>query len=447
MKVPQFDLTRQYSDIKSEINAQIDKILSSGKVILGENVAEIEKEVANYVGTKYAVGIASGSDALLIGLRALGVEPMWNMDTLKMYLGETQSPCHSELDSESSDFIDKGREDWIPAKTEMTESAQTESDRKKYGNDVFVITTPYTFFATASCIVRNGAIPVFIDVDPYSYNIDLGKVEEWLDKNSKSLHPHTVKAIIPVHLFGRSMDLEKLNELSKKYNIKVLEDCAQSIGSECMVNGDIMKTGAAGDIGIFSFFPTKNLGAYGDGGMIVTNDEALYTRCKNLRVHGAGKKYYHDEIGYNSRLDELQAAILRIKLKYLDKWTNKRIELAKVYDKLFTDDGLSEFIIWPKVPNNGLKEHIYHQYVIELKDESKRDSLINFLKEAGIGTSIYYPLPLHLQKCFSYLGYKEGDMPISEHLAKSTVAIPMFPELTENEVEYVVRKIKEFFKK
>lgn len=447
MKVPQFDLTRQYSDIKNEIGAQIDRILSSGKVILGENVAEIEKEVANYVGVKFAVGVASGSDALLIGLRALGVEPMWNMDTLKMYLGETQSPCHSELDSESSDFIDKGREDWIPAKIGMTKSAQAENEIEKYGNDVFVITTPYTFFATASCIVRNGAIPVFIDVDPYSYNIDLGKVEEWLDKNSKSPHPHTVKAIIPVHLFGRSMDLERLRDIANKYNVKILEDCAQSIGSESMVNGDIMKTGAAGDIGIFSFFPTKNLGAYGDGGMIVTNNEALYTRCKNLRVHGAGKKYYHEEIGYNSRLDELQAAILRVKLSYLDKWTNKRVELAKVYDKLFTDDGLSEFIIWPKVPNNGLKEHIYHQYVIELKDESKRDSLINFLKEAGIGTSIYYPLPLHLQKCFSYLGYKEGSMPVSEHLAKSTVAIPMFPELTENEVEYVVGKIKEYFKR
>ena len=438
MKVPQFDLTRQYSDIKNEIGAQIDRILSSGKVILGENVAEIEKEVANYVGVKFAVGVASGSDALLIGLRALGVEPMWNMYFRKI---------HSELDSESSDFIDKGREDWIPAKIEMTKSAQAENEIEKYGNDVFVITTPYTFFATASCIVRNGAIPVFIDVDPYSYNIDLGKVEEWLDKNSKSLHPHTVKAIIPVHLFGRSIDLKKLKEITTKYNLKILEDCAQSIGSESMVNGDIMKTGAAGDIGIFSFFPTKNLGAYGDGGMIVTNDEALYTRCKNLRVHGAGKKYYHDEIGYNSRLDELQAAILRIKLKYLDKWTNKRIELAKIYDKLFTDNGLSEFIIWPKVPNNGLKEHIYHQYVIELKDESKRDPLINFLKEVGIGTSIYYPLPLHLQKCFSYLGYKEGSMPVSEHLAKSTVAIPMFPELTENEVEYVVGKIKEYFKR
>ena len=189
MKVPQFDLTRQYSDIKSEINAQIDRILSSGKVILGENVAEIEKEVANYVGTKFAVGVASGSDALLIGLRALGVEPMWNMDTLKMYLRETQSPCHSELDSESSGFIDKGREDWIPAKIGMTKSAQAENEIEKYGNDVFVITTPYTFFATASCIVRNGAIPVFIDVDPYSYNIDLKKTEEWLDKNSKSHIP------------------------------------------------------------------------------------------------------------------------------------------------------------------------------------------------------------------------------------------------------------------
>lgn len=399
MKVPQFDLVRQYSEIKDELSSQIDKVLGSGRVILGENVLELEKEVANYVGTKYAVGVASGSDALLIGLRALGVEPRYGFPT------------------------------------------------KDFGNDIspFVITTPYTFFATASCIVRNGAIPVFIDVDPHSYNIDLEKTEEWLDKNSKMPYPHTVKAIIPVHLFGRSMDLKRLNDISRKYNIKVLEDCAQSIGSECMVEGEVKKTGSIGEIGIFSFFPTKNLGAYGDGGMIVTNDENLHMRCKNLRVHGAGKKYYHDEIGYNSRLDEIQAAILRVKLRYLDKWTDKRIKLAKVYDRLFTDNGLFEFIIWPKVPLNGLKEHIYHQYVIELRDESKRDLLINFLKEAGIGTSIYYPLPLHLQKCFSYLGYREGDMPVSEKLARSTVAIPMFPELTENEVEYVVSKINEFF--
>ncbi len=453
MKVPQFDLTRQYNEIKDEVSSQIDKVLSSGRVILGENVAELEKEVANYVGTKYAVGVASGSDALLIGLRALGVEPEWiKMNTGFPIKDFGNDSCADFEDDNCVEFgnsnLSRHPEEHLPSDEGSHTHSHPEGESfATEGSQSFVITTPYTFFATASCIVRNGATPVFIDVDPYSYNIDLIKTEEWLDKNSKAPHPHTVKAIIPVHLFGRSMDLEKLNELSEKYNIKVLEDCAQSIGSECMVNGSVMKTGAAGLAGIFSFFPTKNLGAYGDGGMIVTNDESLYTRCKNLRVHGAGKKYYHEEVGYNSRLDEIQAAILRVKIKYLDKWTNRRVDLAKVYDKLFTDNGLSEFIIWSKVPSDGLREHIYHQYVIELKDESKRDQLIKYLNEAGIGTSIYYPVPLHLQKCFSYLGYDEGDMPVSEHLAKSTVAIPMFPELEESEVEYVVSKIKEFFKK
>ncbi len=437
MKVPQFDLTRQYEEIKDEVIAEVDRVLSSGRVILGENVAELEKEVANYVGTKYAVGVSSGSDALLIGLRALGMEPEWT----HAQVGNDVFFCHPH---ENGDPSLSG----FPIRSEMTrkgDASLTLGMTKGGMNDSFVITTPYTFFATASCIVRNGGTPMFVDVDPYSYNIDLDKVEELLITNNRAPHPHTIKAIIPVHLFGRSMDLKRLKDIATKYNLKILEDCAQSIGSECNINGSVKKTGSIGEASIFSFFPTKNLGAYGDGGMIVTDDESLYLRCKTLRVHGTAKKYYHDEIGYNSRLDEIQAAILRVKLRYLDKWTEKRIETAKKYDKLFTDLGLSEFIIWPKVPKSGIKEHIYHQYVIEVKDETKRDALIKYLNEAGIGTSIYYPLPLHLQRCFSYLGYKEGDMPVSEHLAKSTIAIPMFPEITDTEVEYVANKIKEFF--
>lgn len=372
--IPLFDITRQYSKIKNEIMKAIDNVLSNGRVILGNEVKTLEENISKFIGVKYGIGVASGSDALVIALRAMGIQ--------------------------------KGEK---------------------------VITTPYTFFATASAITRNSAIPVFVDVDSKTYNIDLNQVEEILKKEK-------VFGIIPVHIFGQTVNLSDLLYLKEKYGIKILEDCAQSIGSEGVVNSEIKKSGSIGDAAIFSFFPTKNLGAYGDGGMIVTNDDEIYENAKMLRVHGARKKYYHETIGYNSRLDEIQAAILNVKFKYLEDWTNKRFEIAKKYKEEFDIRKLN--IRCPEIRNESYKYHVFHQYVVEFENNEIRDKVRKHLADKGIGTSIYYPVPLHLQKCFSYLGYKEGDLPISEKLSKTTLALPIFPELTEKEIETVVNEIE-----
>ncbi|QTA38653.1 DegT/DnrJ/EryC1/StrS family aminotransferase [Thermosipho ferrireducens] len=373
--IPLFDLTRQYSSIKEEIIVAVDKVLASGRVILGPEVKKLEESIADYLKVNYAVGVGNGSDALVIALRAMGIK--------------------------------KGDK---------------------------VITTPYTFFATASSIVRNGGKPVFVDVEPESYNIDLNQVEYVL-KNE------TVFGIIPVHLFGQTVDLEGLNYLKEKYGVKVLEDCAQSIGSEGEVNGEIKKSGTVGDAAILSFFPTKNLGAYGDGGMIITNNVEIYEKSKTLRVHGAKKKYLHDEIGYNSRLDEIQAAILNVKLKYIDLWTEKRAKIAEKYAIEFEKRQLP--IKFPKILEKSYRYHVFHQYVIEFESNKIREKVKEHLKNNSIGTSIYYPLPLHLQKCFKDLGYKKGDLPVSEKLSQTTLALPIFPELTYSEIETIVEKIKE----
>ncbi|OQY09542.1 MAG: transcriptional regulator [Marinitoga sp. 4572_148] len=378
MKVPLFDMTRQYEIIKEEVLNTLDEIFKSGKVILGPHVKSLENELAEYVGTRYAVGVANGSDALFLSVRALDIK---------------------------------------------------EGD--------YVITTPYTFFATASCITRNRAKPIFVDVERKYYNMDLDQVEEVL-KN----HPEKekIKAIIPVHLFGKTINLERLQYFKEKYGVYIIEDGAQSIGS--MWKG---KRGfSVGDLSITSFFPTKNLGGYGDGGMIFTDNENLANRVRKLRVHGAAKKYYHDEVGFNSRLDEVQAAILRIKLKHLDEYIEKRINIARNYDELFKKYSLTENIEYPEVFED--KSHVYHQYVITLK-EGNRDKLREFLAEKEIGTSIYYPKGLHQQKCFEYLGYKKGDFPVTERATETTLAIPIFPEITYEEQEYVVKSIKEFYKK
>ncbi|ANQ53469.1 Pleiotropic regulatory protein [Thermosipho sp. 1063] len=371
--IPLFDLTRQYKEIKEEIINAIDNVLSSGRVILGPEVEKLEKTIANFIGVKYGVGVANGSDALVIALRAMEIQ---------------------------------------------------EEDK--------VITTPYTFFATASSIVRNKGIPIFVDVDKETYNIDLNQVENVLKKEK-------VFGIIPVHLFGRTVNLEDLNFLKEKYGIKILEDCAQSIGSEGIINNTVKKSGSIGDASIFSFFPTKNLGAYGDGGLIVTNDENIYQNAKSLRVHGTKKKYFHDEIGYNSRLDELQAAILNVKFKYIKKWTEKRIEISKKYAKEFEKRKLD--LKYPKT-SGKLKVHVFHQYVVEFGSNEKREKVKRHLASKGIGTSIYYPVPLHLQNCFKYLGYKEGSLPVSEKLSKTTLALPIFPELSFEEVEIIVDEIE-----
>jgi len=379
MKVPLFDLTRQYKTLRSEITENIDNIFSSGKVIMGENVKNLEASVSRYIGSKYAVGVANGSDALVISVHSLGIKP-----------GD------------------------------------------------YVITTPYTFFATASAITRNGGIPIFADVDPVYYNINLEKVEEILNTHPQK---EKIKAIIPVHLFGKTINLEKLRQIKEKYNVKIVEDCAQSIGSVWKNE----KSGTVGEFGTISFFPTKNLGGYGDGGMIITSDEELYKKASVLRVHGASKKYYHEEIGYNSRLDEIQASVLCTKLKHLDSYTEKRINIAKKYKELFLNEKLDEFIDFPDYYED--RSHVYHQYVITVKNEI-RSGLENYLTENEIGTSVYYPKGLHQQKCFEYLGQNiPGKFSVTDFAAQHSLALPIFPELREDEQEYVVKTIKNYFRR
>ncbi|MGB9682139.1 MAG: DegT/DnrJ/EryC1/StrS family aminotransferase [bacterium] len=367
MKVPSFDLKRQYQSIKQEIDTAINNVLSSGQFILGENVRILEDEIAMYCGTRYAVGVASGTDALLLSLKALDIKP------------------------------------------------QDE-----------VITTPFTFFATTEVISMIGAKPVLVDIEPDTFNIDPGKIEKAISKNTK--------AIIPVHLFGQICNIDEILKFRER-GIFIIEDACQSIGAEYKGN----KAGSFGDTGCFSFFPTKNLGAYGDGGMITTNNERLNERLKILRAHGSINKYYHEELGYNSRLDEIQAAILRVKLRYLDKWISRRQEIAGLYTRLLRD------IPSIKTPiTKDDRTHTFHQYVIRVE---KRDELQRYLSERGIGTAIYYPLPLHLQNAYKNLGYKEGDFPQAEKACKEVLALPMWPELKDEEVEEVVKEIRNFYEK
>ncbi len=382
VNVPLFNMTRQYEGFKDEMLSAMDKVISSGRVILGSEVSSLEKNIAEYVGSDHGIGVANGSDALFIALDALGIK---------------------------------------------------EGD--------YVITTPYSFFATVSCITRLDAVPVFADIDPTTFNVDLDKVE-YILKN----HPQKdkIKAFIPVHIFGQTVDLERLVSLREKYGIKILEDCAQSIGSTWFnSDGRIVNSASVGDAATFSFFPTKNLGAYGDGGMIVTSDEAVAKNCRILRKHGSKKKYYHEVVGINSRLDELQAAILNVKFKRLNNYIEKRKAIAFKYAELFKENVLEEMIDFPEVKADGT--HVYHQYVIRLKS-GNRDKLREFLTEKGIGTSVYYPKPLHLQPCFEYLGYKEGDLPVAEKACFETLALPVFPEMRDEEIVYVVESIKGYFR-
>ena len=374
MKVPQLDLVVQYKSIKNEIDTAILDVLEKGHFIMGENVKKIEESIASFVGVKHAIGVASGTDALLISLMAIGIKP---------------------------------------------------------GDEV--ITTPFTFFATAGSIARLYAKPIFVDIDPKTYNIDVSKLEEMLKKR----YSPKMKAIIPVHLYGQCADMDPIIELAKKYNLKVIEDAAQSLGATYKDK----QSGSMGDFGAFSFFPTKNLGAYGDGGMIVTNNDELAERARILRVHGAKPKYYHSIVGLNSRLDEIQAAVLNVKFKYLPKWIEQKRKVAEIYNKLFAKD-LSGKVITPyEAPYNY---HTYHQYTIRVGAD-KRDNLRAYLKEQGIGTSVYYPLSLHLQKCFDYLGYKEGDFPESEKASKEVLSLPMYPEISNEKVKFVYDLIFKFY--
>lgn len=365
MNVPLLDLKLQYAQIKDEIMPEIMDTIENQAFILGPKVDQLEKEIAQYVDTKYSIGCSSGTDALLLALMAIDIK-----------------------------------------------------------NDDEVITTPYTFFATAGSIARSGAKPVFVDIDPETYLMRIDQIEA-------AITPKT-KAIMPVHLFGQCVDMDPLLEIAKKHNLKIIEDSAQSIGSQYKGK----QAGSMGDAGCFSFFPSKNLGGFGDGGIVTTNDKALYERIRGLRVHGGQVQYQHQEIGLNARLDALQAAVISVKLPHLAKWTEGRRQNADLYDKLFADN--------PRIKTPVRKEncyHIFNQYVISLEN---RDQLKAHLGEKQIGCSVYYPISLHLQKCFEYLGYKQGDFPESEKAALSTLALPIFPELTNEQINYVAETVNNF---
>jgi len=368
MPVPLLDLRAQHAAIRDEVVAAMMKVVDSQLFILGQPVEHLETEVAHLSHTKHAIGCASGTDALLLSLRALDI----------------------------------GRGDEV-------------------------ITTPFTFFATAGTVHNVGAKPVFVDIEPETFNIDPEAVKD-------AVTPRT-KAIIPVDLFGQIAAVEEI--MTKVRGIPVIEDAAQSIGARRQLDGEWRMAGEIPTIGTLSFFPSKNLGGYGDGGMILTQDDALATRFKRLRVHGGLKTYYHDEVGYNSRLDALQAAVLLAKLPHLAGWSAKRRENADYYTKAL--EGVAELKTPVVDPRN---ESIFNQYTIRAQ---RRDDLQAHLKKREIGTSVYYPLPLHLQPCFAYLGYKEGAFPESERAAKEVLSLPIYPELTHGQLDEVVSAIRDFY--
>ena len=377
-KVPFFDLSVQFKSVEDEIKSAVDEVFQSQQFIMGPQVQVLEKTIAQYCRTPYAIGVASGSDALLLSLMALG--------------------------------IGTGDEVLIP---------------------------PFTFFATGGAVSRVGATPVFVDINQVTYNMDPSKIDE-------KITPRT-KAIIPVHLFGQCADMDPLLKIAKKKNLFVIEDAAQALGAKYKpkAGSEGRLAGQIGDLGCFSFYPTKNLGAFGDAGMIVTNNSELAEKVRLLRVHGSQPKYFHKAIGINSRLDTLQAAILLVKFKYLEKWTTERQKKAERYQLLFQD--LSSSVNGFKLPTIQYQNrHIFHQYVIRVPE---RDRLKEFLTEGGIGTDIYYPVPLHLQECYSFLKYRQGDLPNSEKASEEVLALPIYPELTEDQQTLVVERIRAFYKK
>lgn len=379
MEVPLLDLKKQYQQIMDEVHSATREVFESQRFILGPKVEELEQRIAEYCGCKYAVGVSSGTDALLLSLMTAGV-----------------------------------------------------------GAGDLVITTPYTFFATAGSIARLGAKPVFTDIDEKTFNLDPEKIVETVHFLSKEERAR-LKAIIPVHLYGQCSDMERILEISKEFHLTVIEDAAQAIGSEYEFrDGSVKRAGAMGHYGCFSFYPTKNLGAFGEGGMVTTNSRTIYDRLKILRNHGDVGRYAHHFLGGNFRLDALQAAILLVKMKYLDEWTSGRIKNALMYRELFKDSGLTDIAL----PVEREKRHIYHQFVIRVPE--KRDALRQFLADNGVGSEIYYPVPLHRQECFRYLGYGTDDFPVSVDSALKTLALPIFPELTPDHIGYVVDIIKQF---
>lgn len=378
IKVPLIDLDAQHALLREELMTAIARVVASQRFILGPEVCALEEEIARYVGTKYAIGCASGSDALLLALMALEVGP---------------------------------------------------------GDEV--ITTPYTFFATASAIVRLGARPVFVDIDPQTYNINPRAIEQAICARTR--------AIIPVHLFGQCADMRAIQKICARHSIPIIEDAAQAIGAE----DDGRRAGSMGAIGCFSFYPTKNLGAMGDGGMLTTNDDALAQRLRMLRAHGAENRYYHRYVGINSRLDELQAAILRVKLKHLDDWAAARRRNAVRYAHLFAEAGLTNSqansrqerakVALPQEREGA--RHVFNQYVVRVHGD-RRDAVRARLAERGVASEVYYPVPLHLQECFAYLGYREGSFPEAERAARASLALPIYAELTEEQQRHVVQTVR-----
>lgn len=392
MNIPLIDLKIQYESLADELNKVTLDVLSSANYILGKNVTEFEKEFAEYVGVKHAISVGNGTDALVLTLKAMGI-----------------------------------------------------------GEGDEVITTPFTFFATAESISAVGATPVFVDVRKDTFNIDTSKIEDKITEKTK--------AIMPVHIFGQSADMDEINEIAKRHNLLVIEDACQAIGGKYKGRN----IGSLGDMACFSFFPTKNLGCAGDGGMIVTDNDDLAIIARALRTHGSGEngqkafnllnnieeevqssegandtvynplKYYNYLIGYNTRLDAIQAAILRVKIREIDKWNARRREVVEQYNEAFKDLDL----VTPICDENN--QHVYHMYILQSED---RERILSKLKDKGVATGVYYPVPLHLQKVYKDLGYKEGDMPVSEYLSYRTFAIPVYPELNEKQIKYIIDSIK-----
>ena len=368
MKIPMLDLSEQYATIREEVLSKLDQVMSSSQFILGSHVKQVENNIAEMSKTKHGIGVANGSDAIHIALQAAGV-----------------------------------------------------------GEGDEVITTSFTFFATAGAIARANAVPVFVDIDPITYNIDPSKIEAAITEKTK--------AIIPVHLYGQMADMDPIMEIAKKHNLHVIEDAAQAIGSTYKGK----QVGEMSSAATYSFFPTKNLGAYGDGGMVVSNNDELAELARVIRVHGSKPKYHHHVLGYNSRLDEMQAAVLSVKLPHLPTWgENRRTHATYYMEKLNASVG--EHVVTPvEVKGNY---HVFHQYTLRV---DRRDELQAFLKDQGVATMIYYPIPLHLQPVFKDLGYKEGDLPVTEKAAKEALSLPMFPELKQEQQNYVIEKIVEFY--
>ena len=377
MQVPLLDLKAQQKELRAELLSAIERVLDSAAFIMGPEVKELEQKVAEYTSVPFGIGVSSGTDALLVALMALDIGP-----------GD------------------------------------------------LVITTPYSFFATAGVVARLRATPVFCDINPVTYNIEPHEIVKWFKKNPKKAGK--VKAIIPVHLYGQCADMDRILDIAKEHSIPVIEDAAQAIGAHYPSKFGVRKAGSMGTMGCFSFFPSKNLGAMGDGGMVVTNDAKLAEKLQKLRNHGAHPKYYHAMIGGNFRLDTIQAAALLVKLSRLEVWHAKRRANASYYNRHLNIAGL----IKPAAVY-GETFHIYNQYVISVPEN--RDGLRKTLQDNGIGNEVYYPVPFHEQECFRYLGYPKGDFPNSEFAATHTIALPIYPELTPEMQDFVIEKIQNFY--